>query len=1148
MSHARAGLLLRHVRHIAAVRPTDEPSDRELLARFAQQRDEAAFAELLRRHSRMVLQVCRRILHRWHDAEDACQATFLVLAAKAGSLAWQESVANWLYGVARNVARRAKAAAASRHRGQGRDPGLRPADPLAEITGRELHAALDEELARLPDKYRAPLVLCYLEGATRDEAARQLGWPLGTLKSRVERGRALLGARLARRGLALSAALSAGLLTANTVAAGAYQGLTRAALLLTAAKAPAAGTVSASALALAKAALHGMSVVRFKIVTILLAAAVLLGSTGLAAWRVASMPEEAPAAAGAPEEVSSGQTRVDFFGDPLPHAAVARMGSVRLRHGDWVHAVALSPDGKLVASVGGKRYGGSVHDTLTLWDATTGKELRRFPGRWGAFGSLAFLPDGRYVVLADSDKTVHMWDVWTGRERWSVPGQAPIALSPDGKRLAIAGTGRTRLERFQEREQAGRAWDKAFDRRIAAMPLEQTIQIWDVAKGRRLWSFPAEPRSLAFSPNGRVVAAALADRLKVCLWDVQTGKELREFGGATLSPGLVAYSPDGKVLAAAGGAAGDHGVWNIATGKELWCHKEAFSAYAQALAFSPDGKYLASSGSMGTRFWDPATGRELPCPAGLQSQATCLAFSADGKTLSKGDMKGTVYLLDVASGRLRLGPAGHQNEQSALAVSPDGKVVATGSRDRTIRLWDLATGKERATLQAQGIVASLAFSADGKELLSRSDDGKTVTTGGWTNRFRAWDLSTARPRELRHMPFEYLATLAPDGRRLARADGDTVRVEDVATGKELLRLGATPYLGNVGYIAFSGDGRKLAAGGRQEAVVTWDAATGKELSRFGAVPDMVKLYLCGEAGSVFCFSHDARILVTRGVDRSLSVWDVAAGRRLRRFPGEESPFVCAALSPDCRTLATARWDGTIGTWEVVTGGIRRQFRGHIGGIAVLQFSPDGKYLISGGRDGTALVWDVTGAATGPPPGRDDLAPKDLEALWTALADADAARAHRAAGRLLAAPRQAVPLLRVHLRPVAAVEEPQMAKLLGELGADSYAVREQAARRLEELEELALPALRAALAGHPAPEVRRRIERLLEDPEPASRPALLRGLRAAEVLEQVGTPQATEVLRIVAAGAAAARLTKEAKASLDRLTEHHQAQALPGKHP
>src|SRR4051794_33095221 len=181
-------LLLHHLRELAAA-PDDTASDRELLRRFAERRDEAAFASLMRRHGPMVLRVCRRLLPHGPDAEDAFQATFLTLAKKAGAVRWHDSAAGWLHGVARNTARRARDAAARRARHERGAPARAGADPLAEMSARELLGALDEELSRLPRQYREPLVLCYLEGAARDEAARRLGCPLGTLKGRLERGK-----------------------------------------------------------------------------------------------------------------------------------------------------------------------------------------------------------------------------------------------------------------------------------------------------------------------------------------------------------------------------------------------------------------------------------------------------------------------------------------------------------------------------------------------------------------------------------------------------------------------------------------------------------------------------------------------------------------------------------------------------------------------------------------------------------------------------------------------------------------------------------------------------------------------------------------------------------------------------------------------
>jgi RNA polymerase sigma factor (sigma-70 family) len=182
-------------------------TDRELLRRFAGRQDEAAFEALVRRHGSLVLAAGRRALGNAHDAEDVCQAAFLLLAQKASSRRWQPSVAGWLHRTAHLLALKMQTAAARRARREGRAAPRIPADPLAELTGREVLAALDAELAALPEPLRDPLVLCYLEGATRDEAAERLGCPLATLKKRLERGRDRLHAALARRGLGLSSVL-----------------------------------------------------------------------------------------------------------------------------------------------------------------------------------------------------------------------------------------------------------------------------------------------------------------------------------------------------------------------------------------------------------------------------------------------------------------------------------------------------------------------------------------------------------------------------------------------------------------------------------------------------------------------------------------------------------------------------------------------------------------------------------------------------------------------------------------------------------------------------------------------------------------------------------------------------------------------------
>src|SRR5262245_15562192 len=177
------GPLARRLRRLAE--PPGAESDRQLLRRFAAARDEAAFAELVARHGPLVRGVCRRVAGD-ASADDAFQATFLVLARRAGTLRWGGAVGPWLYAAARRVALKARAAEARRRR---RERAAAPpaAEPVADPGWRELLAVLDEELRRLPERYRAPLLACYLEGRTQDEAARQLGWSVGTLRRRLER-------------------------------------------------------------------------------------------------------------------------------------------------------------------------------------------------------------------------------------------------------------------------------------------------------------------------------------------------------------------------------------------------------------------------------------------------------------------------------------------------------------------------------------------------------------------------------------------------------------------------------------------------------------------------------------------------------------------------------------------------------------------------------------------------------------------------------------------------------------------------------------------------------------------------------------------------------------------------------------------------
>jgi RNA polymerase sigma factor (sigma-70 family) len=266
---------LRRLRGGCAGRTVGERTDEQLLERFVTCQDESAFEAVVQRHGPMVLGVCRHLLADAHDVEDAFQATFLVLVSKAPSIRARTLLANWLYRVAYRVALRARANAARRRARETQGVEMAAAEPDAGGIEPELRPILHEELNRLPDKYRVPIVLCYLQGKTNEEAARHLSWPVGTVKGRLTRARELLRSRLTRRGLTLSIGTLAAILAQSTPSAAVATALlastVRAAMLVAAGQA-AAGIVSVQAAALSRGVLQTMFRTRLTI-----ACAVLLG-------------------------------------------------------------------------------------------------------------------------------------------------------------------------------------------------------------------------------------------------------------------------------------------------------------------------------------------------------------------------------------------------------------------------------------------------------------------------------------------------------------------------------------------------------------------------------------------------------------------------------------------------------------------------------------------------------------------------------------------------------------------------------------------------------------------------------------------------------------------------------------------------------
>jgi RNA polymerase sigma factor (sigma-70 family) len=922
---------VQQLRRLARPPRPDPAADRQLLAAFAQRRDEAAFAELVRRHGSLVRGVCRRVLGDGGDADDAFQAAFLLLARKAGAIGWGASLAGWLHATAWHLAHKARRAAERRRRHEACAPSQLPmTDPATAAAWRELGRVLDEELTRLPERLRAPLVLCYLEGQTRDEAARHLGWSLSTFKRRLARGRLLLRSRLERRGVALAlAGLPAALAEAPVSAA-----LT--ATTVEAAVAFLSGTaIPVTVAALIEGTGPPLGVKAAVALGLVLTAGVL--AAGLIGVEAPAGPQAPPAP---PPAAQRGQPD-----DPLPAGALARLGTVAFRHGTIVRQVLATPDGRTVFSLS--------HDAIRVWRADSGREDGTIaPPEQTRFVGCSLLPDGNALAVSYFDGSIHLWDWRTRQELRTLDVSLPQVGGSMFAGYVHAPDGRS----------------------IAALDDDEGVTVVDLVAGKKTLKLDRPhggATAVAFAPDGQSLLAACKDK-SVRAWDLAAGKEVRTYTGLTDAVKTLALSPDGRWLATVGAQVQQPDgtirtmlaekvirVWDLTTSREV--HRLDGGAYGAAcLVFAPDSRSLVAGlwGCDGriVRQWDVTTGQKVREFPGHGNAVLALAFAPDGKTLVTADS--VIHLWDWTTGRERLEPAGHQGAVWGAAFLPDGRTLLTAGNDNTLRFWDPARGRElRRFAEPQGSMRGFALSPDGRTF---------ATTSGQSDAYRlsVWETATGRPiRELRSTPKNlYQPAFSPDGRTLAVADyGDNaVRLWDTGTWQER-RAVPVPQPSS---LSFTQDGRTLL-GVSESTSFAIDTAAGKLDLRFPA----------GQNDHTYChvYSADGKILASGGEkglpgggvpafgDRGvIRLYDVATGQELREL-SVRGGISTLTFSPDGRLLASGGWasDSSVAVWDVVTGKRLREFTGHRGRVLALTFSPDGRRLVSGGEDTTALVWDVS---------------------------------------------------------------------------------------------------------------------------------------------------------------------------------------------
>ncbi len=573
---------------------------------------------------------------------------------------------------------------------------------------------------------------------------------------------------------------------------------------------------------------------------------------------------------------------------------------VQTGHSSDVHAVVFSPDGKTIAS-------GSNDNTIKLWDAESGQELKTFKGHSNTVFSVVFSPDGKTIVSGSNDDTIRLWDVASEKELKIFRGHSgpvcSVAFSPDGKVLASGG------------------WDNV-------------IRIWDVVSGQELKSLTGHSDrvlSVAFSRGGKTIASGSRDST-IKLWDLGSWQELKTLKGHSGPVDSIAFASNGTTLAS-GSQDKSIRIWEVSSGRELKVLKVHRDS-VKSIAFSSDGGTMASAGDT-VKLWNADSWEELKTLKG----SDLVAFSPDGKTLAGGGDDHTIKLWDVVSGQETKVFKGHTSFVSSVVYSPDGKLLASGGYDHTIKIWDLASGHRLRTLSGHsGAIVSVAFSSDGKMLASSTSDG---TVKLW-NVASGRELKTLRGHEKGVGPIVGSVAFSPDKKTVASGNNEnTVKLWDVSSGRELKTFnGHTSFVRTV---VFSPDGKALASAA--ETIKLWDVATGKELKTF-------------KGSDSVAFSSDGKMLAGGGGDNTIKLWSVESGLELKTLKGHSGDVLSIKFSPDNKTLVSGSYDQTVRLWSVTTGKELMILRGHSDWVESVAFSPDGKTLASGSLDSTVKLWEA----------------------------------------------------------------------------------------------------------------------------------------------------------------------------------------------
>jgi WD40 repeat protein len=499
--------------------------------------------------------------------------------------------------------------------------------------------------------------------------------------------------------------------------------------------------------------------------------------------------------------------------------------------------------------------------------------------------------------------------------------------------------------------------------RLASRSEDNVAKIWDLRSGEQIAGLEGDP--VVYSSDGKKIASGAGGTIRV--WDAASGKMLTTLKPSDFKPDQVgsvysiAYSPDSSKLAA--GMSDGVRIWDGTSGRQV----AKLEGYASAVAYSPDGSKIATGSWLTIRIWDLASRRVM---AKFESDAwvDSVVYSPDGTKLAVG-AGDTARIWDLTNMREVHVLKAHRGDVASVAFSSDGKLLVSGSADKTIRIWDVRSGKTVATVEGHSpLVRSVTISSDGAKLAFGAND----------ERVRLLDLK--RHRATANVPGHTgdanTLSLSSDGMLLAfAADDNAVLIWDVDKGREKTKLRG--HSGPVTSVAFSLDGKKLVSAGDDGSVRIWDMASGRETGRLadrGPVafsPDGQKLVsksriwdaptgrevaMLDETGDrSFAFSPDGQTIASssRGTVR---IQDGSSGRTLMKLEGHSGSVNCVAFYPDGTKLASGSDDKTIRLWEVASGRELRVLQAHADDVKSLAFSANGERMVSASDDGTVVLW------------------------------------------------------------------------------------------------------------------------------------------------------------------------------------------------